>query len=200
MRDSGSDRSTAAVVIGVAVALVLAVGAVVVWVAVHGDAGVSEGTPKPAPAAAIASSARSVGVLPAVESLVVLREWDRSRAAAWAAGDVAALRDLYRRGSTAGERDVAMLRRWRERGLRVRGMSMQVLSVELRARTARRLVLVVTDRLVGARAVRGGGSATPSGGQPSGLPLPEDRASSRRLTFTRVGGRWLLSAATPTRP
>ena len=196
MRHSGArDRSTAVVVVGTAVALLLAVAAVVVWAAVRGDAPPSGRTAVPAAAASIAPSARSVGVLPVVESLAVLRDWDRSRAAAWAAGDVAALRALYARGSKAGERDVAMLRRWRGRGLRVRGMSMQLLSVELRARTARRLVLVVTDRLVGAEAVRAGSSATPSG-----LALPRDRPSTRRLTFMRTSGRWRLASVTPARP
>lgn len=195
MRHSAAqDRSTATVVIGVAVVLAVAVGAVVVWAAMRGEGPERAGTMVPAPAVTIAPSARSVGVLPAVESLAVLRDWDRARAAAWEAGDIATLRALYTRGSAAGTRDVAMLRQWRGRGLRVRGMSMQVLAVELRARAARRLVLVVTDRLVGAEAVRGHPTATPGG-----LSLPTDRPTTRQLTFVRTEAGWVLDSATPVR-
>ena len=52
-----------------------------------------------------------------------------------------------------------MLRSWVERGLRVRRLTMQVLSVELRVRTDRRIVLDVTDRLADAVAVPVGGGA-----------------------------------------
>jgi hypothetical protein len=125
----------------------------------------------------------------------VLRDWDRARAAAWSSGDPDVLAGLYVDGSRAGATDVAMLRAWRERGLRVEGMSMQVLAVELRERTERRLVLVVTDRLVGAVAVtwsRDGCCATSS---TNGVQLPRDQVSTRTLVFRRTGGRWLLASA-----
>lgn len=167
--------------------VVLAVAAVVA-VAVLGDPASHERRTTPAaPDAVIAPRARSVPVAQAVGSLAVLRDWDRSRAAAWASGDVAALRALYVRGSAAGSRDVAMLRAWRGRGLRVERISMQVLAVELRARSGRRIVLVVTDRLAAGVAVAAGGRAS--------RELPQDTATSRRLEFRRVGGRWLLASA-----
>lgn len=128
-----------------------------------------------------------VRVVEAVESLRVLRDWDAARAAAWAAGDPSALRALYVAGSDAGRHDVAMLRRWTARGLVVRRMAMQVLSVELRARSARRIVLLVTDRLAGA-------VAAPAGGGP-GRVLPRDRATTRRLEFRRTAGGWRLVSA-----
>ena len=122
-------------------------------------------------------------VVAALASLTVLRDWDRDRAAAWRAGDTGALRSLYTEGSEAGARDVAMLRRWCDRGLRVRGMTMQVLDVRLRSRAPRRFVLVVTDRLAGPVAVDRSGRT---------WPLPRDGASTRRLDFLRTAGRWRL--------
>lgn len=179
-------RSVPAVVLlGTAVVLLLAVGLVVRTAVDHPP----PRTTKAAPAAAVAPAARDIGVVRAVGSLAVLRDWDRARAAAWAAGDPAALRDLYAPGSAAGRADVAMLRRWTARGLRVEGMAMQVLAVELRLRTERRLVLVVTDRLVGAVAVGPGGRRT---------GLPRDGATRRRLEFRRSAGDWLLASSVET--
>lgn len=126
-----------------------------------------------------------VTVVQALAALTVLRDWDRARAAAWRAGDADALRGLYAAGSAAGRADVAMLRRWRGRGLRVRGMAMQVLAVRLTARSPRRLVLVVTDRLTGPVAVDGAGHR---------WRLPRDRASTRRLVLRRTATRWQVRA------
>lgn len=165
-------------------ALVLLVSALAVAAALRGEAPSSR-VPARSPVAVVAPEAATVSVARAVSSLGVLRDWDRSRAAAWAANDPAALDRLYVRGSRAGAADVAMLRAWRDRGLRVEGMSMQVLAVELRARTERRLVLVVTDRLVGAEAVGSGDRRV----------LPHDQATTRTLVFRRTGGRWLLASA-----
>lgn len=170
------------VIVGTAVVLLLAAGLVARAALHHPPAR----TTNAAPAAAVAPAARDIGVVRAVGSLAVLRDWDRARAAAWEAGDLAALRDLYLPGSAAGRADVAMLRRWTARGLRVEGMAMQVLAVELRLRTDRRLVLVVTDRLVGAVAVGPGGRRA---------DLPRDGATRRRLEFRRSDGDWLLASA-----
>lgn len=142
----------------------------------------SVGTTAPPPVLAPTTT-----VTEAVASLSVLRDWDRARAGAWARGDVAGLRRIYLPGSAAGTRDVAMLRRWSGRGLRVRRMTMQVLSVQLRLRSPRRIVLDVTDRLAGAVAVpvQGGGSRM----------LPSDGLTTRRLAFRLTEGRWVLAAA-----
>lgn len=180
MRISGAQG----VVAGAALLVVLVSG-LVVWAAV-GDRPASSRTTPAAPVAVIAPAARDVGVVRAVDSLAVLRNWDRSRAAAWARGDVAALLRLYVRDSAAGRHDAAMLRRWNRRGVRVERMTMQVLAVVLEERTARRLVLLVTDRLAGAVAVAGGRETA----------LPRDRATTRRLVFRRVAGRWLLATVT----
>lgn len=173
------------VLVATATVLLLAAGLVVRAALHHPPAR----TTPAAPATAVAPAARDVGVVRAVGSLAVLHDWDRARAAAWAAGDPAALRDLYAPGSAAGRADVAMLRRWTARGLRVEGMAMQVLAVELRLRTDRRLVLVVTDRLVGAVAVGPGGRRS---------DLPRDGATRRRLEFRWIAGDWLLASAVET--
>jgi hypothetical protein len=119
-------------------------------------------------------------IAPRTQAVAVLADWDRRRSAAWAAGDGAALTGLYAPGSTAGRRDVAMLERWRERGLRVSGLRMQVLAVEVRERTEGRWDLLVTDRLGGGVAV---GPGTPTA-------LPRDEWSTRRIVLVRVAGEW----------
>ena len=113
-------------------------------------------------------------------ALAVLRAWDVRRAAAWAAGDEAALAALYTTGSSAGRRDRAMLRRYVARGLRVRGLRMQVLAGSVRDRTTDRIELLVTDRVAHAVAVGRGVRAG----------LPRDRMSRRTVVLRRVAGEW----------
>jgi hypothetical protein len=174
--------------------MTLAVAAVIVG-AVVGlvTTGLLRSTPgedrsSPAPATAPGPRlAPSVTVTEAVASLAVLRDWDRARSAAWARGDVAALRRIYAPGSPVGAHDVAMLERWVDRGLRVRRIAMQVLAVELRVRTERRIVLVVTDRLADAVAAPAGGG--------EGTALPRDGLNTRRLVFRLTQAGWVLAAA-----
>lgn len=139
-----------------------------------------------APETAAPATTAAVATPEAVAGVAVLREWDEARAAAWAAGDEHALRELYVPGSRAGEEDVAMLRRWVARGLRVEGMQTQVLSVDLLERSESRLVLRVTDRLAGAVAVRDSDGDEWS--------LPRDRASTQRMVFRRTPEGWLLAS------
>ncbi|MFC6045094.1 hypothetical protein ACFPYL_18545 [Nocardioides hankookensis] len=119
----------------------------------------------------------------------VLHDWDARRAAAWAAQDPDALRSLYVPGSTTGGADVAMLRAWRERGLRVRELRTQVLSLDVRRATATRLDLLVTDRLSGAVA-RGPGVR---------LPLPRDRPTTSHVVLVRDGDGWRVAQASAVR-
>lgn len=113
----------------------------------------------------------------------ILAAWDRARARAWAEGEAGRLADLYTEGSSAGEADVSMLREWGDRGLRVTGLETQMLSLRVRAETRARLVLVVTDRVVGGRVVGAGPE----------VALPEDRPSTRTIVLRRVGGHWLVA-------
>lgn len=116
-----------------------------------------------------------------------LRRWDVRRAEAWASGDAVALRSLYTRRSVAGDRDVAMLQQYADRGLRVR-LYTQVLAADVVTDTDSRVVLVVTDRLASAVAV----------GRDRRVVLPTDEPSTRRITLTRVGtGEWRVAAVTP---
>lgn len=141
----------------------------------------------PAPHVAGASDPTpSAAARPEVEAAAVLAAWDADRAAAWSAGDVRRLRSLYARGSVAGERDVAMLQRWLDRGLVVSGLRVQVLALHEVSRTPDRWVLTVTDRVVG-------GVATGSTSQ----RLPVDAPTSRTVTLRKVGERWLVSAVWP---
>lgn len=105
----------------------------------------------------------------------ILAQWDERRAAAWAGGDVDALRSLYVVGSRAGAVDVELLEHYLGRGLTVEGLRTQVLALDVVSRASRRLVLRVTDRVVGGHAV---GGASP-------VVLPADRASTRTVVLVR---------------
>lgn len=115
----------------------------------------------------------------------ILAAWDRGRAEAWARGDVEMLRGLYAAGSRTGRADVRLLRHYRERGLTVDGLATQVLALDVVERTPGRLVLLVTDRVVGGEAV---GGASP-------VTLPGDRASTRRVVLVRSDGEWRVAEA-----
>ncbi|MCD6641190.1 MAG: hypothetical protein LT071_14930 [Nocardioides sp.] len=112
----------------------------------------------------------------------VLAEWDTARARAWATGDLETLQGLYADGSRAGAVDVERLRAWVDRGLTVRGMQTQVLSLEVRHQTDVRLDVVVTDRMVGGVAV----------GEGQSQELPRDRPTTRRITMRRDDARWVV--------
>ncbi len=120
-------------------------------------------------------------------ALRVLQKWDDARATAWANADLAALRSLYLPGAAAGVRDTAMLAAWHDRGLRVRGMQTQVLAARAVVVADDRLVLVVTDRVVGAVAAGRGQTAR----------LPVDRPTTRKITLRLRDGAWLVSSVLP---
>jgi len=132
------------------------------------------------------SSRLVAGPRPEAEAAAVLAAWDADRSEAWAAGDVRRLRALYTPGSVAGEHDVAMLRRWLDRGLTVQGLRTQVLSLRQVSRSPGRWVLSVTDRI--------------AAGSAAGSRLPADRASARRLVLREVRGRWLVASVRLSRP
>jgi hypothetical protein len=166
-----------------AVLVLVTLGAVGCGIGCGSDGSVQARAAAPARVAAAPAGHREA------EAVEVLRDWDVRRADAWSRGDEVALRALYVDRSTAGRRDVAMLRAWARRGLRVGVMRMQLLAAHVRVQTGDRIVLVVTDRLVGAVAV-GRGVRVP-------LPLPRDAASTRTVTLRRVVGEWRVSAVRP---
>ncbi len=167
----------------VATCLVLAVAGVgALWVA-----------QRPAPGAAAVSAGSATEATPGVDdAAALLRDWDARRSAAYAAADVAALRSLYADGSIAGRRDVAVLRSYRARGLRVVGLTTQLLDVRSEHRTQRaRSILRVTDRLAGAVAVgRGRRVRLPAGHGPHARGHPGRRGP-------RLGRRRGASRARP---
>lgn len=139
----------------------------------------------------VAAAAQAPGEQrPAVRALAVLRRWDRSRAAAYASGDVAALRRLYAPGSWAGARDVRVLREYAERGLVVRGLRMQVLEAELLSGDPGVLRLQVVDRL--ARGV-----VTGPGQGRAPVQLQRSQPLTRVITFNDIGGRWAVRSVRP---
>lgn len=114
----------------------------------------------------------------------VLRSWDRRRGSAYSRGDVAGLRDLYVDG--AGAADARMLRAYTRRGLRLEGMRMQILAVEVLTRRPDVWRLRVTDRLVGAVAIGPSGDTR----------LPRDQASTNVVTLVRSpsDGAWRVAS------
>lgn len=115
----------------------------------------------------------------------VLADWDARRSAAWAEGDVAALRDLYVADSPTGRADARMLSAYVDRGLRVEGLVTQVLALEVIDESADGLSVRVTDRVVGGVVV----------GESVSGPLPRDRPTTRTLALQRVDGVWLVATA-----
>lgn len=132
-----------------------------------------------------ATSVRQESAIASSGPAGILAAWDRRRSAAWAEGDVDALRGLYAAGSRTGAADVRLLRDYRDRGLTVAGLTTQVLALDVVERSPTRLVLVVTDRVVGGEA-RGGASP---------VALPTDRASRRRVVLVRRHDQWLVAEA-----
>lgn len=114
----------------------------------------------------------------------VLLSWDVRRAAAWAEGDVEALRELYVDGSASGRRDAAMLGEYAARGLVVEGMRTQLLALAVVDRTPGRLRLRVTDRVVG--------GVVREASRPEVATLPVDQASTRVVVLRRVRADWLV--------
>lgn len=109
----------------------------------------------------------------------LLRRWDRARSAAYAQGDAAALRRLYVGGS--GTADVAILRAYAARGLRVHGLRLQLVEVEVLRHRPGEWRLRVVDRLAAGRVVGAGRS----------VRLPRDRAEAQLVTLVRGRhGRW----------
>ncbi|MCM0619537.1 hypothetical protein [Nocardioides bruguierae] len=163
-------------------ALVVAVTTVALAVGVR-LLGVGATTPSPV----VAPSATTTPVADTSEdrrALALLRGWDRRRAVAWAAADPVTLERLYTRGSPTGSQDVAMLRAWQDRGLRVAGLSTQVLSVSALRVSPRLVRLRVTDR------VAAGSVERIDTGEATGQSLPTSRPSTSVVTLVRGAGEW----------
>jgi hypothetical protein len=84
---------------------------------------------------------------PAVPWPAVLARLDRSRSAAFAAGDPRALAEIYVAGSPALRRDTVMLARLRAAGLHVEGLSLRTSSVRVVRDDADQVELAVVDTM-----------------------------------------------------
>jgi hypothetical protein len=115
----------------------------------------------------------------------VLEHWDQRRAAAYATGNVGALRRLYVPGSRAGASDAQLLQSYAARGLVVTGMRMRLQSVNVIHSGRRRLVLRVRDRLT--RAIARSRTDPKVHRQ-----LPTDHPSTHTVTLIRSGSDWLV--------
>ena len=118
-------------------------------------------------------------------ALRVLHVWDGRRAAAYARGDVATLRDLYVPRSRAGRRDASVLGQYAARGLVVRDLRVQVVRFDVRRDEPRLVEVVVRERLSGTVQGRGTRRA-----------LPRDRADTHVVVLARRQGSWRLVSAT----
>jgi hypothetical protein len=143
--------------------------------AVLGTAALVALRPEPEPAAPVVAPALS-------GPRSVLADWDERRARAWASGDVDGLRSLYVDGSRTGRADARMLASYVDRGLTVRGLRTQVLTLEVLDASHERVEVRVTDRVSGAAAMDG----------ETAIPLPADRPSTRRVLLRLVGEEWLV--------
>ncbi|HEX5088048.1 MAG TPA: hypothetical protein VFV89_09580 [Nocardioides sp.] len=166
----------------------LAAAVVVAACTACGSAGQAPERPAPAEPVETSAAETSAATAPAgpsvVEPVEILRAWDAARARAWALGDLDLLRSLYTPGSVAGREDIAMLRAWSARGLVVRDLRTQLISVRELGHRSSAWTLLVTDRLAGGVAVGAG----------LHRPLPRDQATTRTVRLRRVAGRWRVSA------
>lgn len=166
-------------------ALVLTVGVVVALTSTAAGCR-SEASVSPVPStAARSASASAPAAAPSLETRALRRlsAWDAARADAYAAGSVAALRDLY--VGTVGAADMRVLRSYLRRGLRVQGMQMQIVGLSVLGHQPGRWRLRVTDRLHHAVAV----------GHGQRIVLPSDRPSSRVVVLVKgADATWRASA------
>jgi hypothetical protein len=130
----------------------------------------------------------SAGVrrLSTAEALAVLHAWDAARARAYAAGDSRALGSLYAPTSGTGAADLARLRAYTRRDLRVSGLRMQVLDFEVLRQRRQLLELRVTDRIQAATVV----------GSQRRWTLPRDQASGWTMVLRAFEGtgRWQVTS------
>ena len=132
--------------------------------------------------AAVVSGWLSVAVAAGDDGCLLLTGLDASRTAAFATGSEAALREVYVAG--AGERDVAVLRDYAGRGLRLVGVAPRLLRCETVGGGPAVRRLEVIERLSAARAVGAGVDR----------PLPSGRPRARAIVLRLGGdGRWRVA-------
>jgi hypothetical protein len=143
-------------------------------------------TPAPPPTGVWSSAADETPRRDArTEALQVLRDWDRRRAAAFVARDPVALSALYKAGSGLARQDLATLRGYQRRDVRVVDLGSQVASAQVLIASHDVLELRVVERLGVVRVAVDGVRRS----------LAPSRFERRVLRFERVGSGWRLSSA-----
>ncbi|MEO6604781.1 MAG: hypothetical protein ABIN55_04135, partial [Aeromicrobium sp.] len=113
-----------------------------------------------------------------------LGDLDGVRAKAFATADPDLLDRVYVAGSAALDADAAMIRAYEQRGARVTGAELLVLSCRVRDASAERIRLEVIDRLAPARVVWADGTSR---------ALPRDLPTKRTVTLVRTADGWRIS-------
>lgn len=132
------------------------------------------------------AAVRAVSPAPDDQWATRLTELDQVRAEAFATTDTGLLSRVYVRGSRALAADAATIGDYRERGGRVVGADLRVISCRVLAASSSRARLDVIDQLGPARIVWPDGSAT---------VLPRDEPSRRVITLVRTTGGWRIAGA-----
>lgn len=127
---------------------------------------------------------RAVSPAPEDQWATRLGELDEVRAEAFATTDTGLLDRVYVRGSRVLHVDAAAIADYRERGGRVVGADLRVISCRVLAASSSRARLEVVDRLGPARVVWADGSAT---------DLPRDEPSRRVITLVRTTAGWRIA-------
>jgi hypothetical protein len=117
-------------------------------------------------------------------ALQVLRDWDARRAAAFARADVVALGRLYVRGSGLARQDLAVLRDYARRDVRVTELVPQVASARVLTASEDVVELAVVERVGVTRVAVGAQERV----------LAPSRFARHVLRFERVRGSWRLSS------
>jgi hypothetical protein len=114
---------------------------------------------------------------------LVLGGLDAVRTEAFVTGDASRLRDVYA-DELAAKVDVAVLRSYRERRLRLEGMALLRESCRVTDRSPGRVVLDVVDRLGPTAARTGDGKR---------LELPTDRPTRRTVVMHEIDDAWRIA-------
>ena len=127
---------------------------------------------------------RAVSPAPSDQWATRLGELDDIRAEAFATTEPGLLDGVYVRGSRALAADRATITDYRERGGRVVGADLRIISCRVLVASSARVRLDVVDRLGPARIVWDDGSST---------ELPRDEPSRRVVTVVRTPEGWRIA-------
>lgn len=132
------------------------------------------------------AAVRAVSPAPEDEWATRLGELDEVRAEAFATTDPGLLEGVYVRGSRALDVDAAAIADYRERGGRVAGAELRVVSCRVLTASSSRVRLEVVDRLGPTRIVWTDGAVT---------ALPRDEPTRRVISLVRTTEGWRIAGA-----